>query len=982
MSLTTPIKTDPAKRSGTVRRAGAHRSSGRPFDWSHRRRAPELALTVGLLILALLQRPGRIVRDTKLDLAIDPGHFMASVTHLWDPLASFGSVPDQASGYLFPMGSFYWLGASLRVPEWIIQRVWLALLLAAAVWGTILLAEALRIGGRWSRLAGGAAYALSPLVLAQIHDTSYVLPAVLLPWVMLPLVRASQGTLTSPGGAARSGLAVLLMGGTNATATLAVLLLPVIWFATRRPIRAHIRLFGLWVLALVLATAWFVVPLLFQQKYGFNFVPYTETSSVTTQLSYLPELLRGGGDWTSLSNPPIWSTAGFMIEMSPVVIAVSSLLAGLGLWGLARRNLPDRMFLVLATVIATVLVGVGYWGHLGGPFHSTVHTLLDGRLSAFRNVVKFQPVITLAVVLGLIHTLEQFSGALRKLRWPRVDPLMSGLMVATTLIVAVTAAPLFTGKIYPGGSFTAIPSYWYQATNWINDHGAMSNTLVVPGTAFARFNWGNTLDQPFEPLADVPWANRNEVPLSSIGNTQFLDAIDNVLASGQPVPGLADYLARAGVRYLVVENDLNAAESVSPSPVSVRSVLANEAGINRVARFGPTVHQANAGLGAEHVYDPHGQTRGIQSLEVYRVGPTSSGDALVTTYPASSGIRLSGGAQGLLPLAGSGQLDHQAVALTGDPLAPMFPTTTPVVADSQQLRDTALTNLYNQVSYLLAPGQPAPNGGGKPSQWIVVPGTSHETVSVLHGAATVSASSYGPVFEDVPGDQPLSPFLEDSGGASWEAQPNDPRPWIEIRFDHAVPLHAITLTPSAKSSRVTAVQVSTDQGQVTSSLTKGTGPQSVPTAPGSTRFLRVTIVGMEGHRGILSAGPGFAHIGIPGIAVTQSWQVPDDQPATTGITPTYLFSSPLPNQFQLFRNPDEEPSMSRTFTLPTAGTFSIAGLATPRATRALRVAEFPPPGKPAASAADLRAPFAVACGSGPTLMIDGSPYQTSVTGTV
>ena len=121
---------------------------------------------------------------------------MATVSHLWNPLIGFGSVPDQAYGYLFPMGSYYWLGSASHLPEWIVQRLWMGLLLSAALWGTILLAESLRIGGRWSRLAGGAAYALSPLVLAQAHDTGFVIPVVLLPWVMLPLIRASDGVLT------------------------------------------------------------------------------------------------------------------------------------------------------------------------------------------------------------------------------------------------------------------------------------------------------------------------------------------------------------------------------------------------------------------------------------------------------------------------------------------------------------------------------------------------------------------------------------------------------------------------------------------------------------------------------------------------------------------------------------------------------------------------------------------------------------------
>ena len=233
-----------------ARAGGAGRSIDRPRDRWFARRLPECLLTLGLFVVVLCQHPGRIVRDTRLDLAVDPGHFMATVSHLWNPLIGFGSVPDQAYGYLFPMGSYYWLGSASHIPEWIVQRLWMGLLLSAALWGTILLAESLRIGGRWSRLAGGVAYALSPLILAQAHDTSFVIPVVLLPWVMVPLIRASDGVLSPGGAAARSGVAVLLMGGVNASASFAVLLLPLIWFVTRRPIRQYVRLFVFWLIAI------------------------------------------------------------------------------------------------------------------------------------------------------------------------------------------------------------------------------------------------------------------------------------------------------------------------------------------------------------------------------------------------------------------------------------------------------------------------------------------------------------------------------------------------------------------------------------------------------------------------------------------------------------------------------------------------------------------------------------------------------------
>ena len=234
-----------------------------------------------------------------------------------------------------------------------------------------------------------------------------------------------------------------------------------------------------------------------------------------------------------------------------------------------------------------------------------------------------------------------------------------------------------------------------------------------------------------------------------------------------------------------------------------------------------------------------------------------------------------------------------------------------------------------------------------------------------------------------PGDQPLSAFIDNAAGAAWEATPTDAQPWIEIRFDHPIPLRQITVTPSAVgTSRVTRVQVSTDRGERTSSMVPRATPQSVPTPFGSTRFLRITIVGTQGPRNPLTVGPGFAHIAIPGVTVTQSWRVPDDVRSAPGVTPTYLFSSPLPDQFDLFTASDEEPHLSRTFTVPRASTFSMTGQVTPLTSPALKAAEFPTESQPVTPLADLKAPFAVPCGSGPTLTIDGTKYETSVSGTV
>jgi len=948
------------------------------------RRAPELTTVLVIWALVVSQRPGQLVRDTKLDLSVDPGRFLASVTHLWNPAAGFGMVPDQAYGYLFPMGPYYWLGRAIGIPEWIVQRLWLALLLTTALWGTIRLAESLEIGGRWSRLAGGVAYACSPLMLAQIHDTSYVLPAALLPWVLVPLVRASHGELTSGSAAARSGLAVLLMGGINATATFGVLLLPLLWFLTRRPLGTHVRLFVLWAVAVGAATAWFVIPLLFQGRYGFSFLAYTERASDTTGSTYVPEVLRGAGIWTSFGGTPDWTTAGALIESAPAVIVASSLAAGAGLFGLARRDMPERRWLGLAVVVGAVLVCAGYWGHLGGPFAPAIHRLFDGPLAAFRNVYKFQPVITLPLVLGFINAMDVAARACRRLRRTRSSPLIAVLIAGALAVVAVSAAPLPTGRVYPEGSFTALPAYWQHTVSWLNARGGTSTTLLVPGTNFGDFTWGNSLDQPIQALATVPWANRSIMPIGSVGSTQYLDAIDRVLTGGQPVPGLAAYLASAGVRYVLVENDLTPADTQGPPPAVLRLALAQEPGLVRVAHFGPQVHQVDTGAGFETLYDPFGLTRSIHALEMYRVVAASGHDDRVATYPLSSGVVLSGGPQGVLAAGDAGLLRGEAVSLAGDPLGPTFTRPVWVDADTQQRRDTEYTSLYQNQSSLLASGAPSPVSGSPPDQWVVVPGDRHETTLQLHGAAQITASSFGPFFSQAPGEQPLEAFLTDAAqaGAVWQAWPTDPRPWIEIRFDHSVPLSRITLTPlrGRQQSAITKVQITTDRGQVTDRLAPTAQPQEIRTPMGSSRWLRVTLVGLHQPSGSGASQPGLAHIAIPGISVTQSWIVPADGPATPGVVPTYLFSSPVPNQFDFFKVTDDEAHLSRQFTVPRTAVFALSGQATPLESPLLAALQLSTGTSPTPAA--LAAKYSVPCGSGPPISIDGRSYATSVQGTV
>src|SRR4051812_6731815 len=79
------------------------------------------ALAALSLLIALLQRPGWASSDTKIDLHVDPGGFLADVASAWSSTGDLGHVQGgQYGGYLFPLGPFlalrHWLGAAPGLP--------------------------------------------------------------------------------------------------------------------------------------------------------------------------------------------------------------------------------------------------------------------------------------------------------------------------------------------------------------------------------------------------------------------------------------------------------------------------------------------------------------------------------------------------------------------------------------------------------------------------------------------------------------------------------------------------------------------------------------------------------------------------------------------------------------------------------------------------------------------------------------------------
>ncbi|TDC61991.1 DUF3367 domain-containing protein, partial [Actinomadura sp. GC306] len=163
-----------------------------------RERLRVLACCLTLVAIAFSTRPGEILADTKIDMAVNPLGFLGRALHLWDP-EQFGQLQNQAVGYLFPMGPFFALGDVAGMPAWITQRLWTSLLLCLAFVGTYRLAGRLGLGGSGAasavpRMFAGMAYALAPSGLATLGQiSSEYMPVAMLPWIVLPLVGAASG---------------------------------------------------------------------------------------------------------------------------------------------------------------------------------------------------------------------------------------------------------------------------------------------------------------------------------------------------------------------------------------------------------------------------------------------------------------------------------------------------------------------------------------------------------------------------------------------------------------------------------------------------------------------------------------------------------------------------------------------------------------------------------------------------------------------
>jgi arabinofuranan 3-O-arabinosyltransferase len=841
------------------------------------RRAAGRALTPGicllLALLPLLTAPGEIIADTKLNLAVSPAGFLARALTLWDP-QQFGGLQNQAIGYLFPMGPFFALGKLAAIPAWITQRLWIAALLIAAFTGTRRLAARFGAGVPWTRAVAGLAYALSPIALSMLGEMSgEFLPMAMLPWILLPLAGAVRGLVSPARAAAWSAVAVALCSGMNAASTLAVLVpaLGYVLFSARtRSSPSRWRLLAWWAPASLLATCWWSVPLLLLARYGVSFLPYTESAAVTTSVTGLSDVLRGTSDWVSYLNVTgqPWWPLGFRIATGWLPTLLTGLIAAAGLTGLIVRGprVPERRFLLLSVIAGVVIIGTAHVSSLGNPLAAPLGNLINGAASPFRNLWKFDPMVRLPVALGLAHLLAA--------RWP-ARALSRALFAVTGLAIAVLAGLAYLSGLAAPGSFGAIPPYWVQAAGWLNAHAGNQGVLVEPGAPFGQYLWGTPLDDVLSPLTSASYARRDLSDIGSAGNERLLDAIDQQLAAGDGSAGLTDLLARMGVTYVVVRNDIDRSVLNGAWPARIHQGLAESPGITRVAWFGTFVGRFapdNAVSSFDAPYPP---------VEIYQV---AGAEPVATVQPAAGTLRVYGGPESLLTLAGEnllGRSGSSPVLLNDDGAGQ--PTAGSVVSDSLRRRARSFGTIRGSYSPTLTATQPA--GTIEAADDFTEPGWSkYQSVARYVGIADVTASSSAADVAAIPGQWSSGrlPYAAVDGNlftrwesGSWTGPVGQ---WIQLNFDAPADPHTIDVAFDASFASgppVMQVRISTAAGQATDAVQITSGMQPLRVPPGPTGWLRITVTGLA-LRPVPPTGAQVSiyDIAVPGVRAARTIAVP------------------------------------------------------------------------------------------------------------
>jgi arabinofuranan 3-O-arabinosyltransferase len=875
------------------------------------------------------EKAGETTLDTKASLMDAPGELLRSTFSLWNPQVSLGELQNQAYGYLFPMGPFFAGLHALDVPAWVTERLWSWLVVVVACEGARLVCRQLGIAP-WPAVTAGLAYGLNVRIVSEVGVRSAeMLPAAVLPWVLLPVLWVLCQRVAPRVGALLSAGAFMFSGAVNATVTAAGLPLVVVFIAwgCRRGL-ARWSLFWWWSACVTLVSIWWVSSLLLLRSYSPPFFDYVEDAPTTTSTTGFDASLRGASNWVgylTTAGEKSWPSA-WSLNYGPTLVTTTALLTVLSLIGLATFRSAWRTPLIISALIGLVALTVGHtsttW--IQSPLAKPVQSVLDEPLALLRNVSKIDPVLRLPLAVGFGAALSRAPALLRSLevrrRRLRAGAVRAAVAAACLLVVAAAQPVLALNLRTPGWS--SVPSYWSQTATFLDRQSGQNAAWVVPGSGFGVQTWGWTMDEPMSMVARSPWVTRSQVPLVPADTIRMLSSLEDVLDTGSGSAQLGATLDRMGLGFVVLRHDLDRELADPPSSSVVSIALARSSGIRRVATFGSLD------------FGP-----AIEVFEVVSRDRTAAPDLTVTSADAARTV--SSGPADVLQAVGSGLVGAgQAAVVSGDS---GWSREAQVVGDGYQLRERQFGRVHANEGAVLAPGEPrhavrsVENYPGSPG--------ARPVVADYHGIRYVDAStsqayvgSLGPIRAE---EAPYSAVDGDPKTGWTTGYPTRPLgQWIAVHYDGPHTFDQVRIHADADRSGkgVLRWRVSAGGKSVVVPANVSTGLATADLNGARGRTLRVSVAGVgDEHRRSQIA---IREIEAAGLPVERSLVIPAVE---TSAPTAYLFRSTpesrpcVPTLVapdcdpERFRPAEEATGIDRELTLERGGTWSLTGSVVARA---------------------------------------------------
>ncbi|HEV3227066.1 MAG TPA: alpha-(1-_3)-arabinofuranosyltransferase family protein, partial [Acidimicrobiales bacterium] len=931
-----------------------------------RERRPRLRTTWPLAALAglcyiplLLTAPGEVGADTKSYLYIDPGKLLSRAVSMWDPNIGMGTVTHQNIGYLFPMGPFFWLTDRIGLPMWVAQRLWLGSILFLAGAGVWFLLRTLRLPALPVTVAAFA-YALTPYTLTLAARISVILlPFTGLPWLIALTIRAiRRGGWRDP---ALFALVVLAIGGVNATALVFAGVGPLLWFpfaiwGTREATLRQAVLAFLRIGALTLLTSlWWISGLITQGSYGIDVLRYTETAKVVAAASVAPEVLRGLGYWFFYGSDRLgpWIEPSVDYTQRLWLIAVTYLSPVLALFGAAISRWKHRAYFALL-VLAGVFISVGAYPWDDAPLTGRwwKDLLLSDRGLALRSTPRAVPL----VALGLAVFLGAGVAAIMQ-RAPRVARPIGGALI----VLAIAGLP----PLYTGGMVASnlerpenLPGYWLDATKALDAQSHTTRVLEVPGSDFASYRWGNTVDPITPGLMDRPYVARELIPYGSPASADLLNALDRRIQENILDPQAVAPLARLmGVGDIVARNDLQYERFRLARPYQVMPLLGAAPGLGAPVAFGaPTINQPSSTA-------PLIDEAALRDDTAQKYGPVVDYPVLdqqgiVRAASATAPVIVAGDGEGLVSLASAGLLNgHELVEYSGsyatDKAALMKQlddNASLVVTDSNRRRARRWSTLRDNVGYTEQAGEQPIRQDLTDNRLPVFPNAGDDayTVAEYPGGVSAQATSYGNPISYTPEFRPAN-AIDGDPRTSWRTGANsDVRgEALVLHFAQPVDTDHITVTQLLSGFRnrsITSVDLrfdGRDTVPVQLSDESNTPVGQVISFPERTfRTLELIIRGDSSGRVPQFGRPvrynglsevGFSEVDVNGLHGNEVLRLPTDLLSAAGAASathplTLVLERQRTDPAEAVRD-DEELAIARTWNQPTARTFALTGQA-------------------------------------------------------